>query len=207
MKHCEKCNLDFPEHFRFCGWCGGGLTDIRKCPSCGEQTESKWPFCTSCGSQLSSDAPKTPAVNASGVPPAEVASTPTRELERRRHPREGPSPDTTGRYSEPGELYGADLSQQITSSRSREITDEVVSPVDDSETVEAVRNIATVPAYRSDTVSTVRHQESSRQPATVDASSVREVKAAPTLSVMESYGHASDVPSQFRWWNGALLAL
>lgn len=27
MKHCSKCNAEFPEHFQFCGSCGGALTN------------------------------------------------------------------------------------------------------------------------------------------------------------------------------------
>jgi hypothetical protein len=34
-----------------------------------------------------------------------------------------------------------------------------------------------------------------------------EQKTAPVLSMMESYGRASETPSQFRWWHGAILGL
>ena len=27
MKHCSQCNAEFPEHFQFCGSCGGALTN------------------------------------------------------------------------------------------------------------------------------------------------------------------------------------
>lgn len=52
MKHCHQCNLDFPDSFRFCGSCGGSLRDSLSCQDCGELVESKWTFCTNCGSGL-----------------------------------------------------------------------------------------------------------------------------------------------------------
>ena len=74
MKNCLRCNLDFPDSYRFCGSCGGTLSDSTRCPGCGELTESKWTFCTNCGRQLSlesagdraleRDAPKLPAESA-----------------------------------------------------------------------------------------------------------------------------------------------
>src|SRR5262245_15142560 len=54
MKYCEKCYLDFPQPFQFCGSCGAATTDTQTCPTCQKLTESKWPFCTNCGSELSS---------------------------------------------------------------------------------------------------------------------------------------------------------
>jgi len=104
-------------------------------------------------------------------------------------------------------LYGADLSQETTSAGSREISREPTSSLNNSETAEIVRKAAPIHVYRSEAISTVPHQESSHQQATIDASPVRESKAPPTLSMMETYGHAYDPPAQFRWWNGALLAL
>lgn len=52
MKHCQKCNLDFPVSYRFCGSCGGALPDSLSCQNCGEVVDSKWGFCTNCGKQL-----------------------------------------------------------------------------------------------------------------------------------------------------------
>ena len=56
MKHCPQCELDFPDHFRFCGACGGSLTTFVRCPDCGELTGIEWPFCTSCGKKLPASA-------------------------------------------------------------------------------------------------------------------------------------------------------
>src|SRR5262245_1581339 len=201
MKHCDRCDLDFPEHFRFCGSCGGELKDIRKCPSCGELTESKWPFCTSCGSEFSSGAPQVLPLPASEVSASPIASTPTQVLEGPRPATEAPS-----RYSEPGELYDAGRYQQPTSDRSREFEGAPTSPLANSETVEVLggsEKVAPVRAYQTRSF-TVRHDQP--QPATV-AVPLHELKAAQTLSTMESYGRVSETPSQSRWWPGAVLAL
>lgn len=55
MKHCPKCNLDFPVTFRFCGACGGSLIKALTCQGCGDLVESKWTFCTNCGSKISTN--------------------------------------------------------------------------------------------------------------------------------------------------------
>lgn len=53
LKHCHHCELEFPDHFRFCGACGGALTSRVRCSGCGELTDTEWPFCTNCGTKLS----------------------------------------------------------------------------------------------------------------------------------------------------------
>src|SRR5713226_5761876 len=55
MKHCQECNLDFPDSYRFCGSCGGALHDSLSCQGCGELVESKWTFYTNCGRGLLRD--------------------------------------------------------------------------------------------------------------------------------------------------------
>ena len=52
MKHCQPCNLEFPDDRRFCGSCGGPLSDSTTCAFCGDVIESKWKFCTGCGNTL-----------------------------------------------------------------------------------------------------------------------------------------------------------
>lgn len=52
MKHCQPCNFDFPDDRRFCGSCGGPLSDSTTCEFCGDVIESKWKFCTGCGHTL-----------------------------------------------------------------------------------------------------------------------------------------------------------
>lgn len=56
MKHCPPCDLEFPDHFWFCGACGGALTSRVRCSGCGEFTDTEWPFCTNCGTKLSASA-------------------------------------------------------------------------------------------------------------------------------------------------------
>ncbi len=52
MKHCQPCNFDFPDDRRFCGSCGGPLSDSTTCEFCGDVIELKWKFCTGCGNKL-----------------------------------------------------------------------------------------------------------------------------------------------------------
>jgi hypothetical protein len=54
MKHCQKCSLEFPVSFRFCGACGGSLSESFYCQGCGDLVESKWAFCTNCGKKVDS---------------------------------------------------------------------------------------------------------------------------------------------------------
>src|SRR5260370_10623765 len=96
MKHCEPCNLDFPDAYRFCGSCGGRVRDSRRCPGCGELVEGKWTFCTSCGRSLSAEGttdqasqPKSPEQTDL---PAPLASSPP--------PRTSPPPTMTMPSSE-----------------------------------------------------------------------------------------------------------
>src|SRR5216684_3436351 len=62
MKHCQECNLDFPDSYRFCGSCGGALSHSLTCHGCGELVESKWTFCTNCGRGLSPEVPTSQAI-------------------------------------------------------------------------------------------------------------------------------------------------
>ena len=199
MKHCEKCNLDFPDHFRFCGACGGPLVQTRTCSKCGELTESKWPFCTSCGSQLSSDAHEDSVAPTSELRESQIDSPATGQSERLQYARDI-SRKTSSRYSEPGELYAADLYQGTTSADSREI--ELLSDLDNSETAEIVRGSENVGS-----VHTYQPRPAELQPQVTIAAPAPEMKAAPTLSMMETYGRTDETPAQFSWWHGAILAL
>ena len=79
MKHCQQCNLDFPHGFRFCGSCGGGLSDSITCESCGEVVDGRWKFCTTCGTALAPSGPLTQseavASPRSAAPSAQVSQT------------------------------------------------------------------------------------------------------------------------------------
>lgn len=84
MKHCEKCNLDFPGSYRFCGSCGDPLSDSRRCPGCGELAEGKWAFCTNCGLKFEgteaavslSETPGLPEIPARAIASASTAYSP-----------------------------------------------------------------------------------------------------------------------------------
>lgn len=80
MKHCLPCNLDFPHDRRFCGSCGGSLSDSTTCEFCGDVVESKWKFCTGCGNTLRRAAPledsSTPASSvAAAIEPKRASET------------------------------------------------------------------------------------------------------------------------------------
>ena len=94
MKHCQECNLDFPDSYRFCGSCGGALSHSLTCHGCGELVESKWTFCTNCGRRLSpevttseaipSEAPEFREITAAASPAIPTSqTTPAPALEQR----------------------------------------------------------------------------------------------------------------------------
>ena len=189
MKHCPKCSLEFPDSFRFCGSCGGPLTEFRSCPSCGELAEGKWTFCTSCGKPLSPDTtsaqvspPKTPEpanlpASPSSSPAPRTPAPPTLTL-----PSSEQSIHTDGQRTEkvtPQEWYSAaDLYDDST-------TTTPAPPIRQQERVP--KTTAPIP------------QVTIPPPA-------KDEKSAPALTMLSAYG-ASEAPSQFRWWHGAILAL
>ena len=76
MKHCQQCNLDFPDSFRFCGSCGGALYASVYCQGCGELVESKWTFCTNCGGELSPQSTSDQASRAKAQKPSDLPDAP-----------------------------------------------------------------------------------------------------------------------------------
>src|SRR6266571_4130222 len=188
MKHCEPCGLDFPDAYRFCGSCGGPLSDSRRCPNCGELVEGKWPFCTSCGRSLSSD--KT------GDQPAQV-----RTSERTDLPAAPPSsaPATTPLP----QTLSLPLSEQL-------------ATVDRLQSEKATpQEWYSAPDLFNETTTTSAPPVPRREPApktmalTPQATAppqATEEKSAPSLTILSAYGE-SEAPSEFRWWHGAILAL
>ena len=197
MKHCARCNLDFPEHFRFCGACGGALNTALSCPSCGEQYEGQRPFCTSCGSKLAPDEPQ-----ASTTPPTQETTPGSTELLSRK----------TMRDDEPGELYAADLYRKSVPPSTVADTDWSRSG-DESVTVETRHQPEELHAPTTHGVSSASARHDGDGTAQLPGSTIAghvnepETKSAPTLSMMESYGAASTAPSPFRWRHGAILSL
>ncbi len=190
MKHCEPCNLDFPDGYRFCGSCGGLLSDSRRCANCGELVEGKWTFCTSCGRSLSGERtvdqtsqPKSreqtdlPASLASSLPartpPPQTLTMPSSE-----QPTTTPERQRSEK-STPEEWYSAaDLYDDNT-------TATPASPLRPQERV--LETKALIPHVTA-------------------ATPAKDERSAPALTMLSAYS-ASEAPSQFRWWHGAILAL
>lgn len=112
MKHCPQCGLEFPDHFRFCGACGGALTSPVRCSGCGEFTDTEWPFCTNCGTKLSPSAAvsddeetvtKAPALahQRRGVPDTRSPATQAIESHPASEPRSAPTLTILSAYGEP----------------------------------------------------------------------------------------------------------
>ena len=154
------------------------MTSALRCQSCGELTETKWTFCTSCGANLSLETtshstPKTP----------EPSPTPC----------DVPPPTLTLPSSE----------QPIAEDRQRveSTTQEWYSAADlyDEETTTTAR----VPSPRrevvTETTAPILQVTTTRQ-----ASDAR--KSAPVLTMLSAYAEP-EVPSQFRWWHGMIVVL
>lgn len=59
MKRCPKCEREFTDAHRFCGGCGGALSEVvtadapaARCPNCGAGVRAGWKFCGKCQSPL-----------------------------------------------------------------------------------------------------------------------------------------------------------
>ena len=74
MKHCNECNLDFPDANRMCSNCGGTLADAAaavgaagKCPSCGADAQPGWKFCIVCSREIPQTAVEVVSTAAAGL--------------------------------------------------------------------------------------------------------------------------------------------
>ena len=188
MKHCEPCGLDFPDTYRFCGSCGGPLSDSRRCPNCGELVEGKWPFCTSCGRSLSSE--KT------DDQPAEVKTPERRDLPA----APAPSPPAP---TPPPQTLSLPLSEQPATAdrlRSEKATPQEWYSAPDLFEETTTRTAAPPAPGRGLIPKTMAPIPQ------VKAAQAREERSAPSLTVLSAYGEP-EAKSQFRWWQGAILAL
>src|SRR6266498_40423 len=188
MKHCPKCNLDFPDAYRFCGSCGGSLSDSRRCPGCGELTEAKWTFCTSCGKPLSSDSASAQASPPKTPEPADTTtlpgSSPTPHI---------PAPPTlTMPSSEQPTATDGQRPEKVTPQEWYSAAD----LYDDSTTA------TPAPIPRQDRV--LETTAPIRQ--VIAPSQAKDERSAPSLTMLSAYGEP-EAPSQFRWWHGAILGL
>jgi hypothetical protein len=190
MKHCPQCNLDFPDGYKFCGSCGGAVSDSRRCPGCGELVEGKWPFCTNCGSQLSSDSaiPQTSTVKtpepaettAALPPPVPTSRTPPPPTLTLPSPEDPTATDRQrSEKSVPQEWYSAaDLFDETTATRP---APPIPQPDLVPKTMAATAQVTAPPQ-------------------------AKDQKSAPALTMLSAYGEP-EAPYQFRWWHGAILGL
>jgi hypothetical protein len=190
MKHCTQCNLDFPDSFRFCGSCGGSLSNSRRCPGCGELTEGKWTFCTSCGKPLSSDS-ASHQTSASKTPePAEITAA-------------LPPPSLTPRTPPPTTLSmpASEQPNGMERRRAENLTpQEWYSAADLFDETTSTNPAPPIP--RQDLVPKTMAPTSQ----VTAPPQARDEKSAPTLTMLSAYGEP-EAPSQFQWWHGAILGL
>ncbi len=188
MKHCEACVLDFPDGYRFCGSCGGPLSDSRRCPGCGELVEGKWTFCTSCGGSLSS--------GRTGDQPAQVKTPERIDLP-------AVSGSSTPAPTPPPQTLSLPLSEQSVTAdrlRSEKATSQEWYSAPDllEETTTTAAPAVPRQALVPKTIAPTPQVTMSRQGG--------DEKSAPSLTMLSAYGEP-EAPSQFRWWQGAILAV
>jgi hypothetical protein len=188
MKHCQPCNLDFPDSYRFCGSCASPLSDSVRCPGCGETREPGWTFCTNCGTQLASASRGAQASPLKTPKPTEIPTLP------------GSSPRP--RAAPPQTLTMPSSEQPAATDRQRS---EKVTPQEwyaDPDLLEETRG---TPAARIRPPEPVP-QTTIATPRVTAPPRAKDEKTAPTLSMLSAYG-APEPPTQFRWWHGAILGL
>src|ERR1700687_6045914 len=186
MKHCQPCNLEFPNTYRFCGSCGGPLSDSVRCPGCGELAEGKWTFCTNCGGQLSSES-TSDQTSRSKTPeqsdrPASLFSSPTLPL--------------------PPQTVTLPLSEQSTAPRRQEPEITLREWYSDADLFDETTLAGAAPIPPRDLVPVTNHPV----PQVTAPLQPKDERGAPTLTMLSAYGE-SEAPSQFRWWHGAILGL
>ena len=177
MKHCQKCNLDFPDSFRFCGSCGGALSNSLSCQGCGELVEAKWTFCTNCGKSLSLESPNDQATSYNTPEQADLAAAP---LTHSLTPRTTAPPTLT---MPSAEVLTADTSERVEEVISREwyTAPELFDERDETTATPIARNDL-VP--RTVAVSTAQPQSGNG-------------KSPPTLTMLAAYGESrSSVPPE-----------
>ena len=183
MKHCQQCNLDFPSSYRFCGSCGGALSDATRCPGCGELAEARWTFCTSCGGQLLSEQTDNQVLPAAAPELAKKSAGPLSSLTtpltsqsqaQTTHPSEQQSQNSALH-----EWYAApDLFEETTQTTAAPILRQELVP---KTTVAAPRVIA--------------------QP------HVGNGKAPPTLTMLAAYGKSETAPPEWQGRHALLFGL
>lgn len=188
MKHCPRCNLEFPDSFRFCGSCGGSLSDSRRCPGCGELMEGKWTFCTSCGKPLSPDSSSEQASPPKNPEPVDLPASP-RSSAATRTP---PPPTLT--------LPASEQSPAADSQRSAKVTPQEWYSVADLYEYSTTATPAPIPRQEK------ALETLAAPPQAIAPAQAKDERIAPSLTMLSAYGEP-EAPSQFRWWHGAILGL
>ncbi len=189
MKHCQPCNLDFPDAYRFCGSCGGPLSDSRRCPGCGELVEGKWTFCTSCGRSLSAESS---IDNASELRTPEQVDLPA------------PPASSPPAPKPPPQTLSLPLSEQ--SATADRLRSEKTSPQEWYSAADLYDDSTTVtpapPIRRQERVP----ETTAPIPQVTTPPPAKDERSAPALTMLSAYGER-EAPSQFRGWHGAILGL
>src|ERR1700687_1819057 len=188
MKHCQPCSLEFPDGYRFCGVCGGPLSAALRCTGCGELTEGKWTFCTTCGKQLSSQSMSAPASPPEIPEPANLDPP--------------PDPVRTPGTSPLRTVIMPSAEQPTVADRPRP---ETVIPQEwylAPDLFDDTTTLTSAPIPRQDVVP----KRMALTPQVTAPLQPEDPKSAPVLTMLSGYGEP-EVPAQFRWWHGAILGL
>jgi len=220
MKHCHKCNRDFPDTIRFCENCGSTLTtaqaaDSPWCPHCGEPVQPTWKFCATCQTKLS-----TPAVGQDiGVPTISTSTTqntntpvgPQDRTNTASLRNTAPLNSVFVRCRNCKQLVEEDATfcEHCGANMFEDTAPLIVPPPHPPPT----QRFTSQQTYGRDTVyeAASAGETTAVRPkpyASGSASAPTEITAertAPSLSMLESYGQSSPAP-QFKWWHGALVA-
>ena len=222
MKHCQKCNRDFPDTKKFCENCGATLTSNQPtaslgCPHCGEPVKPGWKFCATCQTKLP-ESPSDQTVDTSRpststtqpvitptIPPAKV-HTETSDLQktvshtpvfvRCRNCKQLVEEDATF-----CEHCGANMFEETAP-----LMAPPVAPAP-TETLPSQQPYSRDPVYEAADVneSTVVGAKTHASGRASAPAAVTAERTVPSLSILQSYDQTEPTP-QFKWWHGLLVA-
>lgn len=228
MKRCQRCNLNFPDSLTFCESCGGGLGEAvsLRCPACGEAAQPGWKFCVKCRSPLpSSDTGDLSKATGRPAPPPtvplvspEISSTaPLTTEETTRSSQQPTITDTQIRVrcrscrnlvdedSEFCEFCGASMFEETVTTSTPPTPPPSQPPSARPTTPQnagAQEWHAAPDRYQETYAPSPPPQREIPKPQPPPSHD----RTPPTLSILSSYGEASDTPpASFRWWHGVIL--
>ena len=216
MKHCQRCNLNFPDSLKFCESCGGALGSAvsLRCPACGETAQPGWKFCVKCRAPLPSSGTGdlSRAAESSTLPPTVPLISPQLSATAPLHE------DETTLSSQRATVSDAQICVRCRSCRKLVDEDAEFCEFCGASMFETTAPIAT-PLAQLPTAAPTPYQETyaptppprrevAPSPPPPPTPQHREERSAPTLSILSSYGDTTDTPpATFRWWHGVLLGL